>query len=443
LEPISPPNAAFEVPVAKSKWVPVSIGSSDGKALAKALVRSKTIAMLLPKSSTIPALEDRVFQMVKAAAPDTEVVARSRAVLDELLKEKGEIPYRRTLEPAGTDILGRPYYLPVDHPLRTEWLKNKTLLEGAKGLLVVQPIRVDVHMLRELRKGRQGGCEDFLKELEEGLHKAPAFFRVYEQDANRAISNAFARHLKVALPHWQKELARNRDVVAPGSVGERCVEAYKDLVDSYEPCLSGSCTTSPRLYLTGGGIVAMEDRALVIPKKCPVPGMWDYSAEIDELAARAVSEVLSGLNGGWVSELLRHRGLAELRRGLDRVCAPRHRRINPDELDLARTQVVSYLSELAKGTYSGEWEPAQGLERVPGVGPMKVVARITATGTNPGHEALKLIENIKNVDRCTDRRERLFEAILINVGTSEVMFMDIFFEEQLLCDDLPPFSMTE
>ncbi len=427
----------------KSKWVPVSIGSSDGTALAKALVQSETIAMLLPKRSSIPALEDRVFQMVKAAAPDTEVVARSRVVLDELLKEKGEIPYRRTLEPAGTDILGRPYYLPVDHLLRTEWLKNETLLKGAKGLLVVQPIRVDNHMRKELRKGRQGGCEDILEELEVGLRRALDFFRAYEQDASDAISIAFARHLEVALPHWQQELAMNREVVAPGSQSARCVEAYQDLVEGYEPCLHGSCAAGPRLYLAGGGIVAMEDKALVIPPKCPVPGMWDFAEEVEKLAARAILEVLPSLNGEWVSELLRHGGLAELKRGMDGVCTPRHRRIKPDELAEAQTQVVSYLDELGKGNYSGEWEPAQGLERVPGVGPMKVLARIRATGNNPLHNALKLTKTIRNIDRCADRRERFFQAIVIKVGTSEVTFMGIFFEEELLCDDLPPFSMNK
>ena len=107
--PVTPPDKLFEVPVPESAWTPIGIGDGNGRVFAEQLSRSGTIAVLLPSSSSIPALEDRVFSMVKAAAPKVRIVSRNRAALDQLLTEKGELPYRTTLEPAGTDILGRPY----------------------------------------------------------------------------------------------------------------------------------------------------------------------------------------------------------------------------------------------------------------------------------------------------------------------------------------------
>ena len=219
--------------------------------------------------------------------------------------------------------------------------------------------------------------------------------------------------------------------------------SYQALLDDYRPCVSGTCATGPHLHLVLGGIIGMDDRALTIPRTCPVPGMWDYAEEIDRLARRAVQETLLELDGGWIPELLRYSGLAEIRRGLETYCTPRHRRIVPEDLDGARGQLNTYLSELGGKSYAGTWEPAQGLERVPGVGPKKVLARIRATGVNPAHDAATIMKNVRDIDRCDDRRERLFQTILIDVGTSEVTFMGIFFEEELLCDGMPPFSLIE
>ena len=70
---------------------------------------------------------------------------------DRLLEERGEIPYRVTMEPAGTDVLGRPYYLPKEHPLNTEWLERKSALKGADALLTVRRIDVGATTLRQTR----------------------------------------------------------------------------------------------------------------------------------------------------------------------------------------------------------------------------------------------------------------------------------------------------
>ena len=89
---VPPPASPFSIPVSNAKWMPVSIGSGLGADLLRALKDHESVALILPANA--PALlEDRVFQMVKASAPDIQVVARGRATLDALLEERGEVPY--------------------------------------------------------------------------------------------------------------------------------------------------------------------------------------------------------------------------------------------------------------------------------------------------------------------------------------------------------------
>ncbi len=440
VEPLSVPQQSFQIPTPKDEWTPVTIGSGSGEALARALSDRNTVALILPRNRKTPALEDQVFQMIKAAAPKTKVVARGKAILDQLLEERGEIPYRVTLQPAGTDILGRPTYLPKEHPLNTDWLERKSLLKGAEAILAVRPIRVDDSRLRELRKGRQGGCAAFEKALLNGITRAPAFFKDYETKANLALSAAFVRHLDVALPFWRTEMRNAARNVAPGDIGSRCLDAYRSVVDTYKPCLDGACRNGPNLYMVGGGVIGMITNDLLVPKECPLEGMRDYAAEIKDLAVRAVKEVLPALEGGWVSELIRYGGLAELENTIKEGCTPRHRRLQPDVLSAVRKEVTDYLTDLGQQDLQGVWEPARGMERAPGIGPVQLLARVRSSGGDPVEGAKKLSERLKSIDRCDNRQERLFQAVLVDVGTSEVLFMGIFFEEELLCSGLPPGS---
>ncbi len=439
IEPLSLPKGAFEVPTPEVEWIPATISSGLGKGLISALSDRKSLALVLPRRAA-PLLEDRVFQMVRAASPNTQVVARGRATLDNLLEERGEIPYRVTMQPGGVDILGRPYYLPKEHPLNTDWIEAKKPLKGAEGMLTVRQIRMDDAKLKQMRKGRKGGCDEFIEALDEGVEKGAEFFGTYERAASDILSSVFTKHLKVALPFWRREMDKAAHEVEPGGVASRCLESYRSLVDSYETCLKGSCKSGPQLYLVGNGIVGMVDNGLLVPKNCPVQGMRDYAAEIEDLAIRAVSEVLSALDNSWAGELMRRGGLQQLSHGIAEFCKPRHRRFRPDDLSAAQTEVADYLSDLKSRDLAGEWEIARGMERAPGVGPVRVVARVRVSGHDPTAKAAELIARLRRLSRCDDGGEKAFQAALIDVGTSVVLFMGIFFEEELLCDGLPPGS---
>lgn len=437
-EPVSPPSQRFKIPVPNLEWIPASVGSGLGEDFQGALRDRRNVAVILPTGRTDALMEDRVFQMLKKAAPNTKIVARGTGVLDKLLEERGEIPYRVTLEPGGTDGIGRPYYLPENHPLNTDWLESKKPLNGAEALLTVRRIRVDDQKLREMRRRQQGGCEDMVSALENALNGAPDYFGIVESASLDMLADSFVRHLEVALPFWRDELVRAGKGTEPGSLKNRCVEAYRVFLKGYEPCLGGPCPIGPKIYSTGRGIVAMVDTSQLIPEGCSLAGIRDYATEIEKLGTRAVAETLSSLDNGWPGEFLRYGGLEQIHHAMKRFCVPRHRRIHEEDLEKIDKDVHDFLEKIGKQKLRGKWQSAGGMERASYVGPVHVLARVQATGPDPVEEAGKIGEKMRGIERCTGEGENLFQAALIDVESSEVHFMGIFFEEELLCDGFQP-----
>lgn len=437
-EPPEPPSGSMDVPVPDAAWTPASIGCDKGRMLIQALRDQRNIALLLPEASDIRGLENRIYQMVKAASPETNVVARNEVMLDHLLEERGEIPYRVSVEHAGHDVFGRPYFLPKEHPLNTDWLSRREALSGADAVLVVRPIKIGDVQLKEMRRRYIGGCENFEKSLQAGLDAAGGYFSSYETEASEILGKEFHRHLSSAMPFWKEELAQFAATASPGSTESRCADAYKKFLGKYDACLQGTCSLSPRVFAKAGGVVGMLDEDDLIPDTCPTSGMRDFSAEIKDLGDRALCEVLPSLEGEWTGEMVRKGALERFRSGMADVCAPRHRRIREDQLDSMRGAVGEYLEMLKSEQFLSKWERMRGIERIPGVGPVQVLARVRPQTVDPAAGASGLLRQIRDLDRCRQGNERLLQAALIDVGTSEVLFMNIFFEESLLCEDLPP-----
>ncbi len=432
-----PPPGPFTFEVPEAEWTPARIGSDNAQDLTRALQDTEAVAMVVsePRSAV---MEEEVFRMVKAAAPETKVVARGKSAVDTILVEKGEIPYRVTMQPAGADVLGRPFYLPKEHPLSTDWLQKRQALKGATALLYIGPVEVKDERLKELRRHHVGGCDSFVAPLKETLGQADAYFSPYKSAVDDELGRAFARHLEVALPFWREETEKLADVVEPGSGPARCLTSYKELLKEYEDCLDKPCRLAPQVFLSGTGIVGMRPASTFVPPSCPPQGIRDYKAELTDLASRAMGEMLPALDGAWISEIMRRGGLASLVDGLEEICAPRHRRTPKTELEQARGHVDGFLQKLGAEPYSGSWELSSGQERVTGIGPVRVLGRVRTSGANPVHQALEVTQSLKKIDRCTRGDENTLQAALIDVGSSEVLFMGTFFDEELLCEGLPP-----
>lgn len=422
-----------------AEWTPVMIGGDKGGELSRAIADRESVMMILGKGLEGAAWEDKAFQMVKAASSGTKVVARGRAKLDTLLQERGEIPYRVSMQPAGTDVLGRPYYLPREHPLNTDWLSRKRALKGAEAVLTVRRVRVDDRKLRSLREERRGSCEPLFEAFSDTLRPAGTVIDQFAREVDDRLEKSFSRHLGEALPFWKKEVASLAAVEDPGTRIFGCLEAYGEFLGKYDGCVEKTCGASPRFVPTGGGAIAMDDAPFsMLPDRCVELVGRDYAEEMEALAARSVEDVIGAIRGEWSSNLLKYAAVRRLAGEMEKACSPRHRRFSAADLDRARVAVGAFGGDLARGGYEGEWSPADGQERVPGLGPVRVLARHRATGGDPVAEAARVARDVRGIDRCDEGGEDLLQVSMIDVGTSEVVFMGIFFEEQLFCDELAP-----
>ncbi len=437
---IAPPNEKLPIPDLSLEWTPAMIGGKQGEMLTAAIADRGAVMMVLGRGLSCAQWEDRIFQMIKAASEKTSVVARKRGTLDKLLLERGEIPYRRTLEASGVDVLGRPYYLPKDHMLNTEWLSRKKALKGADALMTVRGLSVDDRKLRELRKRRRGGCDELETTLEGAANDAVTFFEPFMSRTNEELHGAFSRHLAKAVPFWRREISSASNRVDPGGEEAGCLAAYRNYLDEFAPCMEGSCAVSPQLGMATDGVVIGMDMAPrnLVPDRCPSGLMRNYVGEMSDLASRAIEEVLPGLGDDWTTELLRYSALKRIERGMKDFCAPSHRRISKSDLTSAREQLRVLASDLSEATPSGEWISASGRDRIPKTGPVEILARVRAKGSNPEEDVARFVARLRDFNRCTQGEERLLQVALVDVGSSEVVFMGIFFEEQLVCEDMPP-----
>ena len=437
---IAPPDGKLPIPNLSATWTPAMIGGKQGEMLNAAIADRGAVMMVLGRNLSGAAWEDRIFQMIKAASEKTSVVARKRGTLDKLLLERGEIPYRRTLEATGVDVLGRPYYLPKDHMLNTEWLSRKKALKGADTLMTVRGLKVDDQKLKELRKRRRGGCDKLEAALAGASYEATTFFEPFMSWADEELQGAFERHLRKAVPFWRQEISSALNRGDPGGDEAGCLNAYRNYLDEFAPCMEGSCDARPKVGLATDGVVIGMDMASqnLVPDRCPSGLIRNYVNEISDLASRAVEEVLPGLGGDWTAELLRYNALKKIERGMKDFCAPSHRRISTNDLTSAREQLRVLASDLRENTPSGEWISATGQDRIPGVGPVEILAQIRAKGVDPEEDAARFVARLRDFNRCTQGDERLLQVALVDVGSSEVVFMGIFFEEQLVCEDMPP-----
>ena len=99
---------------------------------------------------------------------------------------------------------------------------------------------------------------------------------------------------------------------------------------------------------------------------------------------------------------------------------------------------MNYFKKLGEQEITASWESVGGMVHVPGVGPVKVYARVTVSAGDSSAQAVAIEARFKELERCGAGDERILQATLVDVGSSEVRFMGLFFEEQLLCEDFLP-----
>jgi hypothetical protein len=428
----------FEAPAAA--WSPMMHGEARaGAGLTDALAARASVMIVLGAELSDATWEERVVRMVKAASKDTAVVARAHDTLETLLEERGEIPYRVTMEPAGTDAYGQPYYLPREHPLNTDWLMKRKALKGAEALLTVRRVTPDLERLKELRRLVRGGCAEVSAALGAQRDAATRYFDALVAQADEALADAFKRHLEKALPFWRSEIETRRTEEGP-SADVGCLDAYRTFVESYAPCLGGACALQPKLYAGYGGIIAMDEGpANAVPPRCAAIGGRDYVGELREVAGRAAAEIAPAVPEEYVGELVRLGAFEDAMARLDDFCGARHRRFTETDVAAGVDELKRLVEAIAAAEVRGELAVSKGQERVAGVGPARVLARVQPTGSDLRAASAEVFDRLAGTARCTSGAgEDVLQAAVIDVGTSEVVFMGLYFEEQLLCEDLAP-----
>jgi len=435
-----PPTGGLKFEAPSAAWSPAMYGDArSGSMLAVALAARKSVMIVLGAELSGATWEESVVRMVKAAAKDSAVVARATDTLDRLLEERGEIPYRVTMEPGGTDAFGRPYYLPREHPLNTDWLSNRKALKGAEALLTVRRVAPDLERLTELRRTVRGGCAEMDAALGKQRDAALRYFDDLVAQADGALADAFGRHLEKALPFWRSEIDARRAEGDPAA-DAGCMDAYRAFVESYAPCLGGACALQPKLYASYGGIIAMDEGPTsAIPPRCAAAGGRDYVQELREVAGRAAAEIAPAVPEAYVGELVRLGAFEDAIVRLDDFCGARHRRFAESDVAAGVDELKRLIEAIAAADARGELAPSTGQERVAGVGPARVLARVQPSGADLRTSGAELFDRLAGAARCANGGgEDVLQAAVIDVGTSEVVFMGLYFEEQLLCEDLAP-----
>lgn len=432
------PTAQLNFDIAKTDWSPAVIGPAGARMLSEALNQKKSLMVITGSHMQDTVLEDKIFQMVKASAPQTKIVARNSGVLDEILIERGEIPYRKTWEVGGQDILGRPYMVPKDHPLKTDWLSKKKALKGAEAILLLDFVSPDDQKLRQMRGQVQGGCGSLLSEMERGAAQATSYFDAIVGEVNAALASEFSRQMQSALPFWKKELAQAVTTVAATSQEARCYNAYQKYLSTYDDCLSEACALAPALHVEGAGVLGMEmSGAAVIPNGCPEGMGRNYVNELAAIGERVTKQIMADIPETWAGEFAKIRMLERLTAELEDMCSPAHRRFSPDDLETAQTAVNKFIEQVVSEKQLGKFVSAEGKERISGVGSVRVFGRAEQSG---GHTSV-LVKQLRGIfsplNKCRDSKRRPVQVVLVDVGSSEVYFSAIVFEEQLFCEALP------
>ncbi|MBN2804151.1 MAG: hypothetical protein JXR91_13740 [Deltaproteobacteria bacterium] len=434
---IAPPKTKFEINLPEAQWSPVIIGSQTGKMLGEALQARNSIMVLTGDRLSTKEWEDKIFQMVKASSPQIKIVARNRGILDKIMLEHGEIPYRTTWKAAGTDVFGRPYMLPEDHPLKTEWLDKKMELKGAEAILVIDLIKPETQKLRELRENRRGSCDKLLDSIDQSYFDSAGYFKPLLTEINKLLADEFTRQLKEALPFLIKEI--DDAIGATESSSElRCYNSYKKMLDQYQPCMTGSCEFAPKLFYQEAAIGMDMKPASIVPSICPGDMGRDYVKEITSAGARATEPFLGSIPEEWTTALLQLKSISSLKSVLSDFCDPSYRRFSAEDLQAARDEVSNISKNITDKIIDATWQKSSGQARVPHQGTISITAKASTTYDNLNIELKDLKEKLFSINKCTDSKRRPMMVTLIDVETSEVYFSGIDFEEQIICSDLAP-----
>ncbi len=423
-----------------SKAVPAQ--AAEMTALGDTLKKYNGVVLLFEAPAGGAKQEHALLSLIQELSPGTRVLARGNATLGAIMREKGELPFRRSWELTGTtDILGRPYIIPIpkEHPLNTDWLEHPERLQGAQALVIVHDLPTDMDLDRLLRKRSERDCSAMAADLAPFGAAADALLAPVKAKVDRALAERFALRVKPLVDRLLQEVGpadeKNLDrfSTAAERAKVRCQGAYHGYLKALADCLVGpGCNRLAVLDLASGPSIAMPDDAdAVIPPECPVDGDSKV-VPVHEEARAAALDVASAIPEAWTQELVkmaRYQGLLSLEPSL---CAA-VRGQDADAAAKAMGQVLSEYPGLPGPSLAQGWALAEGRVRIAGQGPAVALARLAAADTAFRAWADRLQKARKSGVVCTARDTGVVGVLVVEVGSSAVTYSQIFRPEDILC----------
>ncbi len=430
------------MPAFDSEWAPPILTAGDPAALAQALAGADRWSLWLDARLTRGGQGARLRGVLAGlgGAP----ISAPRGMSSGLQGFLGGValPLDR-LEQAP---YGRPRYSSrgVDHIATPD-------REAAEAVLVVGEATLDLPRWNALEAFTVGSCAPALRDLAEGQEDSLALLEPFLDRGDAILWRSFRAGLDRELSALREELRPYAELRPQSSFNSEqefdtylCGQAYWRYIEIYHRCSQSaeSCLGAPRIFLQGGVKIGLPGPDTGSLDHCPQLIGRDYVASVRELAVAASRDAIRGLSAEW-SVLADRLGLvSEIYAALEDICEPRRRRFSAAAIAEARRRLRRLAADLGSADHEvrgASWVAASGFFEVTGVGQVAELARFEGVALNQEirAQARALRESILGMGRCRHPSGELPLVVLALRGGA-VSFLGYFYEEELLCGELPP-----
>lgn len=432
------PDQGLPIPSLDVQWTPLMLTAGDLDGLRAALSDHGSIAVRAGGRLRGPQWERRLQHLVGALRPGGTATVTSSA--DRPFDDRS-LPLQRT----PTDD-GLPQYAWDEGPLSGA--------TQSTAVLVVDDAQLDPGRWRALPARAVGSCDAPMAALAIGQEQSLAELEPFLDHADAVLWQVYRAALDATLPRLSEELSsyeerRTRTDFADQRLFEQyqCGHVYWEYLQSFTRCDddASSCPSAPRVFLVGGARIGTVEPSIYVPDDCAATVGRDYVLELRTVAAEAAEVATEHLSMDWVSLADRLGAVTEVYEALEDVCAPRRRRFAPEDLAAMRQRLAAIgetLSTSEPSLAAGRWTRVEQSFHVPGVGPVQQVAEYDGGPGSPSEvavaEARALRELVLRRALCRSGRPPLPLAVAVADDAGEVGFFGYFYEEELVCGELPP-----
>ena len=407
-----PPTGGFEFPSLAVEWTPPMLSAGDLEGLAAAIGRHAQVRLVLGPRLAGAAWEQRGAGMIRALGATSQVTEIGHEAMSAVAGPEAELlALRRDAATAS----GRPRYAAA------------VTVAGTGGPVVaLDDAAVDLRRWQALASSSVGSCEPAMRALADGQEAGLTELAPFLDHADSVMDRLYRAGLRGTVPGL---------ITACGAGAQEYLQQFVGCVGDPK----ATCPGTPRLVLVGGArIVATPLPA--VPEGCAVDVAARLRAQADAAAETATIE----LDRGWTVLADRLGALTEVHAALEDVCVPRRRRFADADLAEARARLgrigVALASEEVRA--SGRWLFRGDSLAVPGLGVTRVLASFEAgegsVNASIVAEARALREFVLGRGLCKAGHSATPMAAVVGVPGQAAEFFGYFYEEELVCGELPP-----